>query len=64
MDGILDKNIHVMPHCVSMAKHDSLDRAPLNDEVICREQKLYIGNRLTSYKSVHFIMSLSTEVAK
>jgi hypothetical protein len=44
MAGILDKNIYVM------VKHDSLDKAPLNDEVISREQKLYGGNRLTSYK--------------
>jgi hypothetical protein len=44
MAGILDKNIYVMANSVSMAKHDSLDIAPLNDEVISREQKLYVGN--------------------
>jgi hypothetical protein len=62
MAGILDKNIYVMAHYVSMAIHDSLDKAPLN-EVISREQKLYGGNRLTS-QSVYFIMSLSTEVVR
>jgi hypothetical protein len=49
MTGILDKNIYIMAHCVSMAKHDSLDKAPLNDEVISREQKFYVGN-ITSCK--------------
>jgi hypothetical protein len=33
-----------------MAIHDSLEKAPLNDDVISREQKLYGGNRLTTYK--------------
>jgi len=33
-----------------MVKHDSLDKAPLNDEAPSREQKLYGGSKLTSYK--------------
>jgi len=33
-----------------MVKHDILDKAPLNDEALSRQQKLYGGSRLTSYK--------------
>jgi len=33
-----------------MIKHDSLDKAPLNDEALSRQQKLYGGSRLTTYK--------------
>jgi len=33
-----------------MVKHDSLDKAPLNDEALSRPQKLYGGSRFTSYK--------------
>jgi hypothetical protein len=36
-----------------MVKHDSLDKAPLNDEALSRQQKLYNGSRY-----------LSTEVAR
>jgi hypothetical protein len=48
--GILEEDIFVMAHYVSIVKHDSLDKAPLNDEAIRRQQKLYGGNRLTPYK--------------
>jgi len=34
---------------VAMVKHDSLDKALLND-ALSREQKLYGGSRFTSYK--------------
>jgi len=33
-----------------MVKHDSLDKAPLNNKVLRRQQKLYGGNRFTSHK--------------
>jgi len=33
-----------------MVKHDSLDKAPLNDEALSKQQKLYDWNRFTSYK--------------
>jgi len=33
-----------------MVKHDSLDKAPLTDEDLSRQQKLYGWNRFTSYK--------------
>jgi len=33
-----------------MVKHDSLDKAPLNDEALSRQQKLYSGSRFTSHK--------------
>jgi len=33
-----------------MVKHDSLDKAPLNDEALRRQQKLYGGSRFTPYK--------------
>jgi len=33
-----------------MVKHDSLDKAPLNDEVLSRQQKLYSVSRFTSHK--------------
>jgi len=33
-----------------MVKHDSLDKAPLNDEALSRPQKLYCRSRFTSYK--------------
>jgi len=33
-----------------MVKHDSLDKVPLNDEVLSRKQKLYSGSRFKSYK--------------
>jgi len=32
-----------------MVKHDSLNKAPLNDEALSRQQKFYIGSRFTSY---------------
>jgi hypothetical protein len=52
-----------MAHCASMAKHDSLGKAPLNDEATSREQKL-CWEQVNIIQSVHFIMSLSTEVAR
>ena len=33
-----------------MVKHDSLDKAPLNDEALSRQQKLYSGSRFISHK--------------
>jgi hypothetical protein len=33
-----------------MVKHDSLDRVPLNDKALSRQQKLYGGSRFTSHK--------------
>jgi len=33
-----------------MVKHDSLDKAPLNDEAPSRQQKLYGESRFTSLK--------------
>jgi hypothetical protein len=33
-----------------MIKHDSLERAPLDDEALCRQQNLYDGSRFTSHK--------------
>jgi len=33
-----------------MVKHDSLDKAPLNDEALSTPQKLYGRSRFTSYK--------------
>jgi len=33
-----------------MVKHDSLEKAPLNDEALSRQQKLYGGSRFTPYK--------------
>jgi hypothetical protein len=33
-----------------MVKHDSLDKTPLNDEALGKQQKLYGGSRFTSYK--------------
>jgi len=33
-----------------MVKHDSVDKAPLNDEALNRQQKLYGGGRFTSHK--------------
>jgi len=33
-----------------MVKHDSLDKAPLNDEALRRQEKLYGGNSFTSHK--------------
>jgi len=32
-----------------MIKHDSLDKAPVNDEALSRQQKLYGGSRFTSH---------------
>jgi hypothetical protein len=37
-------------------------KAPLNDDTLSRQQKLYGGGSL--HQSVTFIMSLSTEVAR
>ena len=50
MPGILDKKIYVMAYYVSLVKLDTLDKAPLNDETISRQQKLYSGRRFTSHK--------------
>jgi len=50
MLGILDKKIFVKAYCVSVVKHDTSDKAPLNDEAISRQQKPYSGPRFTSYK--------------
>jgi len=50
MPGTLDKNIFVMAYYVSMVKHDTLDKAQLNDEAISRQQKLCSGRRFTPYK--------------
>ena len=36
---------------VAMVKHDSLDKAPLNDEALSRQQKLYGRSRFTSHKA-------------
>jgi len=33
-----------------MVKHDSLDKALLNDETLSRQQKPYGGSSITSYK--------------
>jgi len=33
-----------------MVKHDSLNKAPLNDQALSRQQKLYGGSGFTSYK--------------
>ena len=33
-----------------MIKHDSLDKAPVNDEALSRQKKLYGGSRFTSLK--------------
>jgi len=33
-----------------MVKHDSMDKAPLNDEALRRPQKLYGASRFTSHK--------------
>jgi len=33
-----------------MVQHDSLGKAPLNDEALIRQQKLYSGSRFISYK--------------
>jgi len=35
---------------MAMVKHDSLDKAPLNDKALSRQQKLYCGSRFTSLK--------------
>ena len=35
---------------MAIVKHDSLDKAPLNDEALSRPQKLYSKSRFTSYK--------------
>jgi hypothetical protein len=49
---------------VAMIKHDSLDKALLNDEALSKQQNLYGGSCFTSQKGVPFIMSLSSEVAR
>jgi len=41
-------------------KHDSLDKAPLNEEALRRQQKLYDGSRFTLYK-VHLLSCPSTQ---
>jgi len=33
-----------------MVKHDSFDKAPLDDDALSRQQKLNSGSRFTSYK--------------
>jgi len=33
-----------------MVKQDSLDKTPLNDEILSRKQKLYSGSWFKSYK--------------
>jgi hypothetical protein len=35
---------------VAIVKHDSVDKAPLNDEALSRQQMFYNGSRFTSYK--------------
>ena len=51
MPGILDDKIFLLWHYyVAMVKHDSLDKAPLNDESLSRQQNPYDGSRFTSYK--------------
>jgi len=45
---------------VAMVKHDSLDKAPLNEEALRRQQKLYDGSRFTLYK-VHLLSCPSTQ---
>jgi hypothetical protein len=40
-----------------MVKHDSLDKATLNDEALSIQQKLYNGRRFTSYKA--YLLSCS-----
>jgi len=47
MPGILDEKFFCN---VATVKHDSLDKAPLNDEALRRQQKVYGGSRFTSYK--------------
>jgi len=34
---------------VAIVKHDTLDKAPLNDDALSKEQKLYGGSRFTSH---------------
>ena len=46
---------------MAMVKHVSLDKAPLNNEALSRQQKLYSGSRFTLYKVYLFTKSLSTE---
>lgn len=43
-----------------MVKHNSLDEALLNDEALCRQQKLYGGSMFTSYK-MYLLSCLSAE---
>jgi hypothetical protein len=38
-----------------MVKHDSLDKAPLNDEALSRQQKFYGGSRFTSKCTFHHV---------
>jgi len=33
-----------------MIKHENLDKAPLNDEALSRQQKLYGGSSFTTHK--------------
>jgi len=35
---------------MAMVKHDSFEKAPLNDNTLSRQQKLYGGGSFTSYK--------------
>jgi len=36
---------------VATVKHDTLDKSPLNDEALSRQERLYTGSRFTSYKA-------------
>jgi hypothetical protein len=40
-----------------MVKHDSLDKASLNGEALRRQEKLYGGNKFTSYKDKAYLLS-------
>ena len=44
------RNFFYWHYSMAMVKHDSLDKAPLNNEALSRQQKLYSGSRFTSYK--------------
>jgi hypothetical protein len=50
MPGILEEKLFCNGITVAMVKHDSFHKAPLYDESLSRQQKLYGGSRFTSYK--------------
>jgi len=48
MPGILDEKLSVMALLCAMVKHDSLDKAPLNDEVLSKSST--VGTSLNHTK--------------